>query len=212
MNVNKSIAVLAVSLASFPWFAGTASATDFTAAKTRAEVIAELKQARAEGSYIVGGEEYPGQSLARKQTAQTAQTAPTAQATPQSGVWLTQSGNLEVEIAACGPALCGSVVRVLGNQAMSGNDAGEMAADSRPAQGLTILRDFTPTNGREWKGHIYNRGNGETYDCLMSLQAPDQLQLRIYKGDPQSGMTQVWTRVAAAADASPAQALSKAAP
>lgn len=33
----------------------------FVSAKTRAEVIAELKQARADSTYIVGGEEYPNQ-------------------------------------------------------------------------------------------------------------------------------------------------------
>ena len=203
MNANQSFTVIAVSLASFFLHAGTVAAADFNSSKTRAEVIAELNQARAEGNYIVGGEEYPGQNLAGKRTIQM------AQAMPQAGVWLTQSGNLEVEIAACGQALCGTVVRAIANKAMSA-DAGSQAADSRPAQGLTILRDFTPANAREWKGHIYNRQNGETYDCLMSLAAPDQLQLRIYKGDPQAGQTQVWTRVAVAGSSS-AQVLSKAA-
>ena len=37
----------------------------------------------------------------------------------QTGRWITASGNLEIEIAPCGQALCGTVVRVLANNSMS---------------------------------------------------------------------------------------------
>src|SRR5262249_50857822 len=57
------------------------------------------------------------------------------------GRWLTHTGNLEVEIARCGEALCGTVVKVLANNSMSG--PGEMAPkDGRPALGMTILKSF----------------------------------------------------------------------
>ena len=35
------------------------------------------------------------------------------------GVWVAQSGNVEVRIAPCGAALCGVVVRVMANNSMS---------------------------------------------------------------------------------------------
>jgi hypothetical protein len=44
-------------------------AKDFVSTKTRAQVIDELKQARADGSYVmVGSEEYPGhaEAMARR--------------------------------------------------------------------------------------------------------------------------------------------------
>ncbi|MES2069634.1 MAG: DUF2147 domain-containing protein [Pseudomonadota bacterium] len=211
MNAKQSIAALTLSLgaAAAPWLAGTAAAADFSSSRTRAEVIAELKQAQTDGSYVVGGEEFPGQLLGNRQLAQAA--------AAQSGLWLTQSGNLEVEIAPCGQALCGTVVRAISNQAMSPNSSSSssgpsQAADTRPAQGMTILLDFRQTSAKEWKGHIYNRQNGETYDCQMTLAGPDQLQLRIYKGDPQAGQTQLWTRVAAGAGHSTDKVAGKAAP
>ena len=113
----------------------------------------------------------------------------------ESGRWLTESGNLEVDIAPCGEALCGSVVRVIANRSMSGPGAPMQAADSRSPLGMNLLSDFTPVGNGEWKGKIYNRENGETYDCLIELLAPDQLKVRAYKGLPLFGKTQVWRRV-----------------
>jgi uncharacterized protein (DUF2147 family) len=118
---------------------------------------------------------------------------PTGQdrATP-TGVWLTASGNLEVNVAPCGAALCGTVVRVEADRAMgqtSSNDAG------RPALGLTILQNFTPSGDGEWYGQIYNRDNGKTYSCIITLAAADTLEVRPYKLLPLFGQTQIWHRV-----------------
>lgn len=124
-------------------------------------------------------------------------------ATPESGRWLTESGNLEIDIAPCGQALCGTVARVIADRSMSRPDAAMQAADGpgpgRNALGMKVLSEFTPAGGGEWKGRIYNRENGETYDCLIELLAPDQLKVHAYKGNPAQGRTQVWRRVAGAA-------------
>jgi len=117
-----------------------------------------------------------------------------APAHAQTGRWLTQSGNLEIEIAPCGRALCGTAVRVLANNSMS--NPGSSMGD-RPGLGLKILQDFMPSGGGTWKGHIYNRENGETYACVMEVLAPDQLKVRPYKVIHLFGQTQVWHRVAA---------------
>lgn len=120
-----------------------------------------------------------------------AQAAPNA----QNGRWLTESGNLEVEVAPCGPALCGTVVKVLANRSMSGPGAEMVAVDSRPALGMVILTDFHASADGEWKGSLYNRENGKTYSALMTLPATDQLVIRAYVGLPLFGKTQVWRRV-----------------
>lgn len=128
------------------------------------------------------------------------------QAPDPRGLWLTASGNLEVRIAPCGAALCGKVARVIANQSMS-RPGEAMAADAQPArEGMDILSDFMPSatettpDGRsittEWRGHIFNRENGKTYDCLMSLGEAGELKLRAYAGLPLFGKSQAWRRVA----------------
>ncbi|MBI2771427.1 MAG: DUF2147 domain-containing protein [Burkholderiales bacterium] len=118
-----------------------------------------------------------------------AQTAPSPQ-----GTWLTESGNLEVSVAPCGAALCGTVTRVLANRSMSAPGT-ELAADVKPALGMTILTGFEPSGEGEWKGQVYNRENGKTYSALMSLPAEGQMAIRGYVGLPLFGQTQVWRRV-----------------
>jgi uncharacterized protein (DUF2147 family) len=120
------------------------------------------------------------------------------------GRWITASGNLEVEVAPCGAALCGIVTKVLANRSMSGE--GEMhAVDTRPAVGMPILLRFMraddgspDTPPTEWNGQIYNRENGKTYACTMRVDtgsiAAGELVLRPYVGLPLFGKTQRWQR------------------
>src|SRR5215469_616990 len=108
-----------------------------------------------------------------------------------SGRWITASGNLEIEIAPCGEALCGTAVQVLNNRSMS-NPNVQMA--DRPALGLKILRDFTPDGDNQWRGYIYDRENGKTYRCRMTLLDENQLSVRPYIGIPLIGQTQIWRR------------------
>ena len=122
------------------------------------------------------------------------------------GLWLTASGNLEVRVQSCGAALCGTVARVMANQSMS-RPGEAMATDAKPAQeGMVILSGFTPSasetgpDGKpvttEWRGRIFNRENGKTYDCLMSIGSAGELRLHGYVGLPLFGKTQAWQRVA----------------
>lgn len=70
MNTKKLIAAVTVFVAAGSAFAGANSEfTDFVnipSTQTRAEVVADMSQARAAGSYVVGGEEvsYPGNQYA----------------------------------------------------------------------------------------------------------------------------------------------------
>ena len=140
-----------------------------------------------------------------------AQTTPSAPG--PAGRWISANGNVEVDIAHCGPAWCGTITRVLGQQSMSRPGEVMTPADTRPAVGMTILKDFVPDDADNaggaggspagWRGQIYNRENGKTYSCLMSLDATGGLVLRPYVGLPIFGRTQVWRRPDAASTGVP---------
>jgi uncharacterized protein (DUF2147 family) len=122
------------------------------------------------------------------------------------GRWVTSSGNLEVEIAPCGDALCGTVVKVLANHSMS-RAGGEMKpADPRDPMGMKILSEFVASEFSEeggartpvaWRGEIYNRENAKTYSCVMRMGESGELVLRGYVGIPLFGSTSTWTRAGA---------------
>lgn len=116
---------------------------------------------------------------------------------PALGRWITESGNLEVEIAPCADALCGTVVRVLANRSMSAPGAELQPADGRPALGMQILTGLRPAGAGELEGQIYNRENGKTYSVVLQAAGPDQLRVHGYAGLRLFGKTQVWRRPAA---------------
>ncbi|MCR6478220.1 DUF2147 domain-containing protein [Variovorax sp. ZS18.2.2] len=136
-----------------------------------------------------------------------AQSSSSASSDPR-GRWVTANGNLEVEVAPCGAALCGTVTKVLGNRSMAPGGGDMQAADNRPVLGMTLLKDFAPVDATadsarpptEWAGQIYNRENGKTYSCNMSVStagnAAGELLLHAYVGLPLFGKTQRWGRVA----------------
>jgi uncharacterized protein (DUF2147 family) len=116
------------------------------------------------------------------------------------GRWITESGNLEVDIAPCASGLCGTVVRVLGNRSMSGPGQEMQAADARPALGMVILSELQPAGeGGELAGTIYNRENGKNYSVKLATDAAGQMLVRAYVGLPLFGKTQVWRRPAGGA-------------
>ena len=134
-----------------------------------------------------------------------------AQSGTPLGRWITETGNLEVEIAPCAPppaglsVLCGKVVRVLGNRSMSGPGQEMQPADTRPALGMTLLTGLQAAGEGVYEGSIYNRENAKHYRVKLTPAEPAQLLVRGYVGLPLFGKTQVWRRpsadVAAPADA-----------
>lgn len=129
-----------------------------------------------------------------------------------AGRWITASGNLEVEIAPCGNALCGTVTKVLGNRSMRREGAAMEPVDARPALGMQLLRSFLPASDApasalptEWTGDLYNREDGKTYRCRMSVSTAShpggELVLHAYIGIPLFGKTQRWQRSSVAAAA-----------
>lgn len=137
---------------------------------------------------------------------------PSAQAQSSAdprGRWITANGNLEVEIAPCGSALCGTVTRVLGNRSMLGGEGEVMRpVDTRPALGLQLLSDFRPLDeidaegnpqpAHTWSGRLYDRESGKTYRCALRIETVGltrgALVLRAYVGLPLFGKTLRWSR------------------
>jgi uncharacterized protein (DUF2147 family) len=122
-------------------------------------------------------------------------------AEPIRGTWLTESGNLQIEVAPCDKALCGTVVKVLANRSMERMGEEAKPVDARDPMGMVILKDFTSSGDGEWEGQIYNRENGKTYSCVLSIVDGDQLKVRAYRGLRIFGKTQIWKRVNVTADA-----------
>ena len=110
------------------------------------------------------------------------------------GTWRTESGNLEVEIKPCGAALCGTVVKVLGNASMAhpGTDMGSV-----PGMGLVLLSNFLEAPDGSWEGFIYDREAAQTYRCNLTLDGDGNLVVLGYLGVHALGRTQHWTRVGA---------------
>jgi uncharacterized protein (DUF2147 family) len=107
------------------------------------------------------------------------------------GRWITASGNVEVTVHPCGPALCGAVSRVFANNSMEHPGP----ASSPPATiGLQIMSDFRPDSDG-WTGKLFNRENGDTYDCHVTVQGPNSLVVHAYVLLPLFGKTQIWRRL-----------------
>ena len=67
-----------------------------------------------------------------------------------------------------------------------------------PLLGMTLLKGLRFDGDSLWRnGRIYNSENGKTYDCRVSLQNTDQLNLRGFFKTPLLGATTTWTRVEA---------------
>jgi uncharacterized protein (DUF2147 family) len=107
---------------------------------------------------------------------------------PLTGAWITQSGNVSIRFAPCGPALCGDVVRVMANRSMHDS---RVSLPSPPRLGARIVSDLRPA-GDAWRGRIFNRENGRTYDCLVRPMGGGRLEVRAYVLLPLFGQTQVW--------------------
>ena len=157
----------------------TAQAATAAEGKTRAQVLEELKQAQADGSYYCNDSDRQLECNALAEKRQLA-----LKKAPQLGHWLSQSGLLEIEIAACGQSLCGTVIKELGQ-----------STNSTSALGLQVLSGLKPVSSQQWQGRIYNRGNGLTYECLMSLASPTELHILAYQDTPANGKEQIWNRV-----------------
>lgn len=119
-----------------------------------------------------------------------------AGASELEGTWRSAAGTIDVRIAPCGPALCGTIARVVSDRSMA--DPSVSMANA-PGVGIVVLSNFLPSadasDAGVLEGYLYNRENRKVYACVMSLEAPDRLRIHAYVGLQLLGRTQTWTRV-----------------
>lgn len=119
-----------------------------------------------------------------------------------AGRWYTEGRKSQVEISPCdGSKLCGKIIWLNEPNDESGKpktDAKNPLPPNRdkPIVGLALLNGFVKQADGTWAdGTIYNPEDGETYNCILTLDGQDTLKVRGYVGLPMLGKTQVWTRV-----------------
>ncbi len=103
---------------------------------------------------------------------------------------MTQTGNVEIVFKPCGKVLCGTVARVMANVAMSGSG---MSSAPPPEIGKAIVTDVEPAGPGAWKGKLFDRESGKTYDCLLTPEG-GTMTVRAYWLLPLFGKSLIWTR------------------
>lgn len=106
--------------------------------------------------------------------------APALASTPITGKWMTAGKDSVVDIAPCGPKLCGKVSKLLrpvqGGPPTDRNNP-NVALQSRPLVGLPILVDFTD-NGAAWGGTIYDPRSGKSYRSKVARNPDGTLKVQ----------------------------------
>jgi uncharacterized protein (DUF2147 family) len=115
------------------------------------------------------------------------------------GVWATVEGKSHVDIAACGEALCGTIIWLKkpnddDGQPLKDGRNKEESLRSRPIIGISLISDMQPDGDKEWSdGNIYNPEDGDTYSSSMALVDADTLKVEgcvfVFCKE------QIWTRV-----------------
>jgi len=107
--------------------------------------------------------------------------APAVAATPVTGKWVTAGKDSVVEIAPCGPKLCGKIARLLKKPTPESTpfdrNNPNPALKTRPLIGLPILSDFVEV-GAQWSGTIYDPRNGKSYRSNVARNADGTLKVQ----------------------------------
>lgn len=97
------------------------------------------------------------------------------------GHWKTETRNGIVDIARCGPSICGKLLTsdgIAANPALADINNKDAALRGRRLKGLQILGGFS-VDGAVWSGGtIYNAEDGKTYDAKITMVDANTLKLR----------------------------------
>ena len=74
-----------------------------------------------------------------------------------AGIWLRESGLSKVRFAACGGAVCGTIVWI------------QAGVDTPAKVGQRLFFGMKPTGANSWSGSVVNPDDGKTYPGTMSL-------------------------------------------
>jgi uncharacterized protein (DUF2147 family) len=107
----------------------------------------------------------------------------TALAADPMGTWHTEEAKATVRIAACGPALCGTIISLKD----ANDDAGKPKTDknnadaslrSRPMVGVLVVLGMKPSGtANRWSGQVYNAEDGKTYSGNLTLQDANTIKI-----------------------------------
>ncbi len=101
-------------------------------------------------------------------------------AAPIEGVWNTPTEHGQVEIYACGSAVCGRLItsdRIKANPALTDENNKDAGLRTRALKGMTLFTGFTG-GSVEWRGDaLYNPQDGGAYHGSIRLQDPNTLKL-----------------------------------
>ncbi|MGA3213302.1 MAG: DUF2147 domain-containing protein [Terriglobales bacterium] len=123
------------------------------------------------------------------------------------GVWLDTGKDAKIQIFKCGQKYCGKIVWLIEPRYPANSPYGppgqnkvdrsnpDPALRKTPLLDLQMMRDFEYDGAGLWKnGTVYDPDNGKTYSARMTMDSPNQLNLRGYIAFSIFGRTEVWTR------------------
>lgn len=116
-------------------------------------------------------------------------------ASPVEGTWRTQGGSGTVEIAPCGPLVCGRLIdfpELRKHPALTDERNRDASKRARPLKNVTMLSGFKGGPVKWTGGTIYNPGDGKTYRSVLELAGADTLKVKGCVGP--ICQTQTWTR------------------
>jgi uncharacterized protein (DUF2147 family) len=96
-----------------------------------------------------------------------------------AGSWLTDTKDGIIEIAPCGPRMCGKLARSLvpiKGPPFDRNNP-DPALRTRPLIGLPVLTGFVPQGGT-WRGTAYDPKAGRSYNTTLERIAPGRLKVK----------------------------------
>ncbi|HLH95413.1 MAG TPA: DUF2147 domain-containing protein [Xanthobacteraceae bacterium] len=113
-----------------------------------------------------------------------AATLGTSLAADPMGNWRTEDGKATVRIAACGSAICGTIIALkeandpaTGKPKTDKNNA-DPSLRNRPMIGVPIVLGMTPSGtANKWSGQVYNAEDGKTYSGSLTLQDANTIKL-----------------------------------
>jgi uncharacterized protein (DUF2147 family) len=117
------------------------------------------------------------------------------------GVWETGNGKARVKITKSGNFYYGRIVWLKepnneeGKPKVDKNNPDETQRQS-PLLGLRMLKGFEFKGSNLWEdGTIYDPESGSTYNCKISLQDDNTMNIRGFIGIAALGRTDVWKRL-----------------
>lgn len=123
-----------------------------------------------------------------------------AHAAEPLGTWYTAEQKSTVRVAACGNAICGSIVALkepndpaTGKPKIDRNNA-DAGQRNRPIIGVPIVIGMKPDGAGKWSGQVYNPEDGKTYSGSLTLTGANSLKV---EGCVMGGMickSNDWTR------------------